>query len=59
MVEIIYDFLNTMIGDIPINETITLMTLVSYISTFLILAILISPIFLLMKNAFIKKRRCN
>lgn len=59
MVEIIYNFLITMIGDIPINETITLMKLVSYVATFLITAIIISPIILLMKNAFNKKRRCN
>lgn len=60
MVETIYQFLITIIGDIPINETITLMKLVSYVVTFLITAIIISPIILLMKNAFNnKKRRCN
>ena len=61
MVETIYQFLITIIGDIPINETITLMKLVSYVATFLITAIIISPIILLMKNAFTfnKKRRCN
>lgn len=52
MVEIIYQFLITMIGDIPINETITLMKLISYVAAFLVLCIIISPIFLLARNVF-------
>lgn len=55
MAEIIYTFLVNIIGDIPINETTTLMQLISYISTFLITCILISPILVLTKNVFRKK----
>ena len=57
MVEVIYQFLINMIGDVPLNDTITLMKLVAYVSTFLVLCICISPIFALMRNAFPKRRR--
>lgn len=57
MVEVIYQFLINMIGDIPLNDTITLMKLISYVATFLVLCICISPIFALIKNAFPKRRK--
>lgn len=56
MAETIYNFLVEIIGDIAINEKVTLMQLTSYITTILITCIMISPIIMFMKNAFNKKK---
>ena len=50
MVQVVFDFLTTIIGDIPINETITLMQLSSYIVVVSLCIFLISPAFYMFKQ---------
>ena len=50
MVQVVFDFLTTIIGDIPINETITLMELSSYIVVVALCIFLISPAFYMFKQ---------
>jgi hypothetical protein len=50
MVQVVFDFLTTIIGDIPINETITLMQLSSYIIVVALCIFLISPVFYMFKQ---------
>lgn len=50
MVQVVFNFLTTMIGDIAINETITLMQLASYIIVVALCIFLISPAFYMFKQ---------
>lgn len=56
MVQVVYDFLTTLIGDIAINETITLMQLSSYVIVLALCIFLISPVFYLFKQLTTKER---
>ena len=50
MVQVVFNFLTTIIGDIAINETITLMQLASYIIVIALCIFIISPIFYMFKQ---------
>lgn len=50
MVQVVFNFLTTILGDIPINETITLMQLASYIIVIALCIFLISPAFYMFKQ---------
>lgn len=50
MVQVVFDFLVTIIGDIAINETITLMQLASYVIVVALCIFLISPAFYMFKQ---------
>lgn len=56
MAQAIYEFLVEIIGDVQLSDTITLMEFISYICTFLITCIIISPILLFLRNIFNKKK---
>ena len=50
MVQVVFNFLTTILGDIAINETITLMQLASYIIVIALCIFLISPAFYMFKQ---------
>lgn len=55
MVQVVYDFLTTIIGDIPINETITLMNLSSYLIVIALCIFIICPVFGMFRQLVGKK----
>lgn len=50
MAEVIFNFLVEIIGDVQFTQTMSLMQLISYVCTFLITCIIISPIIIFIKN---------
>lgn len=54
MVQVVYNFLNELIGDIAINETITLMNLASYLIVIALCIFLISPVFTMFRQLTLK-----
>ena len=57
MVQVVFNFLTTIIGDIAINETITLMQLSSYIIVVALCIFLISPAFYMFKQLNERSRK--
>lgn len=50
MVFVVYEFLITILGDVQLNETITLMELASYIIVMALTLFIISPVFYMFKQ---------
>ena len=57
MVQVVFNFLTTILGDIPINESITLMQLASYIMVIALCIFLISPAFYMFKQLNERSRK--
>lgn len=57
MVQVVFNFLTTILGDIAINETITLMQLASYIIVIALCIFLISPAFYMFKQLNERSRK--
>lgn len=57
MVQVVFNFLTTIIGDIAINETITLMELSSYVIVVALCIFLISPVFYMFKQLNERSRK--
>lgn len=55
MVQVVYNFLTTIIGDIALNETLTLMNLASYLIVIALCIFLICPVFVMFRQLTTKK----
>lgn len=57
MVQVVFDFLTAVIGDVGINETISVMELASYIIVLALTIFMISPAFYMFKQITERRRK--